>query len=170
MLSSLSYSGAGCSEIDTPGLRPIYVIHQSAGTSGSRFRILAGPGLTMTYVSETHHFTQTVGDVQSGITVCYDGGCLAGERLVATIDYMCYGTTSSYGELMIVAHPGAKTVEVMDCASNPASPQVRNFGLLETSTCGECPPVHSIAGTPLAFGCTLPTEPTTWGKVKAFYR
>jgi hypothetical protein len=25
MLSSLSYSGAGCSEVDTPGLRSVYV-------------------------------------------------------------------------------------------------------------------------------------------------
>jgi hypothetical protein len=171
-LSDRPYSSSACANTDSPGLKTIYVLHFSDGATGARFRIQGGPGLTMTYVSEVHPFAQTMGDTQSGITVCYDGACIASIDLVAAaITYMAYGTTNTCSELMVVPYPGAETVEARDCAFQSVRAHVQNFSLSTITSCGPCPPVYFIAGTPQPFGCSpLPVEETTWGRVKAFYR
>src|SRR5262245_54685270 len=62
----------------TPGPRTFYVFHTfNAGIVSSRFKVESGPGMTMTYISETHPYAMTLGNTQSGISVCY-GPCELG--------------------------------------------------------------------------------------------
>ena len=161
----------GCAHIDTPGLMTIYVFHSIvSGATGCRFRIQAGPGMTMTYVSETHDFPMTIGDTQTGMTVCYDT-CLPGPYYrLATLTYVAYGT-STCAELEIVPHPDAETVEEKDCNYQSGPALVQNLKVSAFSVCATCPPVFSYAGNGRPFDCApLAVEQTTWGRVKALYR
>jgi hypothetical protein len=86
----------------TVGTRTLYVVHAfNAGMVASRFKIEPGPGVTMTYLSETHFFSKTLGNTQDGISVCY-GECTTGDQLIASIDYMAYGTSSSCSQMLVV--------------------------------------------------------------------
>jgi hypothetical protein len=159
-----------CVGLDTPGLTTIYVLHDSPGATASRFRIQSEPGLTMTYVSEVHYFAQTIGNTQTGITICYGGACLASSQLLVAITYMRYGTSENCSELLLVPHPDAETVEAMNCNLDAVRTLVRNYSLTTNFSCG-CPFVTYFPGEPTAFDCTpLPVEETTWGRIKAFYR
>lgn len=166
-LASVPNSGA-CAGRDTPGLKTIYVQHSIFnGATGSRFRIENGPGATLTYVSEVHHFPQTIGDSQSGITICYEG-CIINTQVLVSITYMFYGTSEPCSELRIVPHPDSETVEAMDCNYEPVADYVQDFKFLGDCGCGF---MHDFPGTPRSFGCApLPAEPSTWGRVKALYR
>ncbi|HEX5132181.1 MAG TPA: hypothetical protein VFX92_06830 [Candidatus Krumholzibacteria bacterium] len=159
---------------DIPGLSTLYVFHQNLNAATAvRFRIQSGPGVTMTYVSETHPFPQTLGDTQTGITVCYGGQCLIGEQLLATVTYMSYGTSADCSKVLIVPHPDAETVEEMDCDFLPQQVAAWDFTLYAVPEGGDCPLSwpHTIDGTPKAFGCSpVAAEETTWGRIKALYR
>jgi hypothetical protein len=161
----------GCERTDTPGPQTVFVVHSPPlGATASRFRIQNGPGATLTYVSEVHRFSQTVGNTQTGITICYDGACLIGPELLVTITYMGYGTSGNCSELQVVPHPEAETVEAIGCAFEPVRTYVSNFRLNVGSGCG-CGDTHLFAGTARAFGCSpLPVEESTWGRIKALYR
>jgi hypothetical protein len=170
-LSGIEATEFGCAGVDVPGLQTIYVFHTSfVGATRSRFRIQPGPGMTMTYVSEVHRFAQTEGNTQTGITICYDGLCLISSQLLATVTYMRYGTSEDCSKLLIVPHPEAETVEVMNCNLDPETAYVQDFSL-DVRYCG-CSPWRLIAGTPRSIVCTppLPVEEATWGRIKAFYR
>ncbi|HEX5132180.1 MAG TPA: hypothetical protein VFX92_06825, partial [Candidatus Krumholzibacteria bacterium] len=159
---------------DIPGPRTLYVFHHNlTSTTAVRFRIQAGPGVTVTYVSETHPFPQTLGDTQTGITVCYGGQCLSGDQLLATVTYMFYGTSADCSKLLIVPHPDAETVEEMDCDFVPQQVAAWDFTLYAVPDTYACPLSwpHVIDGTPKAFGCSpVAAEETTWGRIKALYR
>jgi hypothetical protein len=161
-----------CSLIDTsPGIRTVYVFHTfNVGATASRFKIHLGTGVTMTFVSETHPFQSTVGNTQEGITVCY-GGCLAGDQLLATINYMAYATSAACSQVLVVPHPAAQTVEAMTCEGIAVRTFVNDmFVETGTSGCG-CPEAHGFAGTAQQFDCTpTPVAHSTWGAIKALYR
>jgi len=161
-----------CVRIDTPGQTTIYVLHSiTGGATGCRFRIQAGPGMTMTYVSETHDFPMTIGDTQTGMTVCYNT-CLPGPLYrMAAITYMAYGT-SACAELRIVPHPGSESVEERDCNfQTNGGVLVQNLKVATNPDCLTCPPVFSYPGPGIPFDCSpLPVEESTWGRIKALYR
>lgn len=150
-------------------MKTIYVQHSIFnGATGSRFRIENGPGATPTYVSEVHHFPQTMGDTQNGITVCYEG-CIINTQVLVSITYMFHGTSDECSELRVVPHPDDETVEAMDCNYEPVADYVQDF-MLTSGACG-CSFMHDFPGTPRSFGCApLPAEQSTWGRVKALYR
>lgn len=156
-------------QLNAPGpVRTIYVRHTfHTGAAASRFRIEQGPGVTMTYLSETHPFPLSIGDSQTGLSVCY-GGCLHGSLIVATIDYMSYGSDQNCSEVLIVPHPDAEVVEVIDCLGISSTAWVREISVGEFCA---CPDPHTFAGNPETFDCQpLPVESKTWGGVKALYR
>ena len=123
----------------------------------------------MTYRSEVHHLPGTVGDTQTGITICY-GGCNGDPRvLLATITYMQYGTSENCSQLLVLPHPDAETVEETDCNFLPMPAYVHDF-TLSAPACG-CSPIVVLPGAARAFGCgPLGVEQSTWGKIKALYR
>jgi hypothetical protein len=164
--------GDACETPDgTPGVRTLRVYHDFAIiASGSRFRIEAGPGVTMTYLSEVHHFPMTIGNTQDGITICYDA-CLGPSILVATMNYMAYGTSELCSEIRVVPHPDAETVEAMRCDGTALRAYVSDLVIRTPGgSCG-CAGGHVFPGTPRLIDCSpSPLEPTTWGRIKALYR
>ena len=168
-LSSLP-NGVACNLIDqSQGLRTVYVLHTfSSGSTSSRFRVVNGPGSTLTYVSETVEFA-AVGNTQSGISMCY-GNCFAGDFLIATIQYMSYGTSLPCGQQQIVAHPAAETVEIMNCGSQAERALVQALYVEGPGGACGCPSAHFVTGTAHAFGCdAVPVSSSTWGAIKALY-
>jgi hypothetical protein len=163
-----------CLILDTgPGVRTIYVIHTfNMGATASRFRIAAGPGMTMTYLAEDHLFPMTAGNTQDGISVCYGSGgvpaCLADDQVLVAIHYMAYGTSTPCSKILVTPHPSAQSVEAMNCSFNPVRTWVQDLNVGGSCGCS----VRSYSGTtPQRFDCNPnPVEPTTWGRIKALYR
>lgn len=153
-----------------PGLRSVYVIHAfNAGAFASRFRVSLGSGATMSYVSETHAFATTLGDTQSGMTVCY-GACVE-NTLVATMTYMSYASDDNCSKVLVLPHPSAETVEIIDCYGVPRVATVRDLNILAPGGICGCPTAHGFPGTAQYFDCVpLPVENKTWGAVKALFR
>ncbi len=155
-----------------PGVKTLYVLHRfNTGSIASRFRIQTGPGATLTYLSEVHHFATTQGNTQDGITICY-GRCVVGadQELLVTISYMSYGTSSNCSKVLVVPHPSAQTVEAIRCDMVPVATFVGDLFVEGTSGCG-CPGAHGFPGTPQSFDCRpVPAATSTWGGIKALYR
>ena len=153
----------------SPGVRTLYVIHRyNAGVIASRFKIQSGPGITMSYMSETHYFPFTIGNTQEGISVCY-GPCELGEKLIASITYMAYGTTSPCSQILVVPHPSAQTVEAIRCDGIPTRTYVEDLAVSHNSGCG-CPSTHGFQGTAQVFTCQpVPVANTTWGAIKSLF-
>jgi len=154
----------------TPGLHTLYVVHAfNAGMVASRFKVQSGPGCTLTYVSEVHYFPSTIGNTQTGISVCY-GQCTTGDQVIASIDYMGLGTSSSCSQMLIVPHPLAETVEAIKCSGVPTRTFVQDMFVGHNSGCG-CPSAHGFAGTAQTFNCLpIAVAASTWGAIKALYR
>lgn len=166
-----------CFTIDTPGLHTVQVVHRfSIGTLAARFKVVSDPGMTMTYVSETHPIAHSLGNTQDGLAVCYDE-CMGGSMVVAVITYMGYGTTTSpCSKIRVVPHPLAETLDVVNCDGQP---EVATGTHLEVRTslsggCNYCTShmdATTYPGSAKFFNCVgLPTEPSTWGRVKELYR
>jgi hypothetical protein len=156
---------------DVPGVRTVYVRSTfNSGSTASRFKVTLGAGVTLTYLSEVHPFAMTVGNTQAGISVCY-GDCVWGDLLLATIDYMAYGTGPNCGEILVVPHPDSQAVEILDCDGSPRAAWIRDVAIPSPGNFCSCPSPHLSAGNPKLFDCTpTPIEATTWGAVKALYR
>ena len=155
-----------------PGIRTVYLRHAfNSGSTASRFKVTLGPGVTMTYVSETHNFAATLGDSQSGLSICY-GSCLVGELSLGAISYLSTGTDQNCSQVLIVPHPLADTVDVLRCDESPVVAFARDLYVIAPggAPCG-CPASHLFPGEPHSFTCTpLPVASTTWGAVKALYQ
>jgi hypothetical protein len=154
----------------TPGVRTVYVrLFFNIGSTAVRFRVVPGPNVTLSYLSETHMYPMTLGDSQSGISVCF-GECLVGDAVVAAISYMSYGTGSNCGLLLLAPHPEAETVEILDCDGAPRAAWLLDINVNHNTPCG-CSPLRIVSGTPHAFGCAaLSLQASTWGAIKALYR
>jgi len=170
VVSALSF-GQSCTVLDSPGLHSIYILHRNTpGAIGSRFKVSTGNGVTWTYVSETVNAPMFVGNTQRGIALCY-GDCIAETTLLATISYMGYGTGLSCGQINIVPHPQAQTVEAAMCDGTPVSLVVNDLYVVRVlGDCG-CPSGHVFVGSPQVFNCQpVAAAQTTWGAIKALYR
>lgn len=102
-----------------------------------------------------------LGDIFTGITVSYDG-CAALPRLVATLRYLVLSPTPSNENLMSVEPSllvASGEIEVTDCNDDVV---VAVPGRLYIN----------IDYIPMGcLGClTVPTDETTWGKVKSLYQ
>jgi hypothetical protein len=158
-----------CEISDLPGERTLYVVHRfNPGMNAVRFKIEAGPGLTMTYVSEVHHFASTVGNTQDGISVCY-GTCTLGNQLIASITYIANGTSAPSSRIVVAPHPSAQTIEAIKCNGVPTRAYGEDMTVSSGGGCG-CPVTHSFPGTADVFSCDpAATKNTTWGAIKALY-
>jgi hypothetical protein len=168
--SSLSYTSNCILGLD-PGLRTIYIrLAFNSGATAARFRVALGPGVTMTYVSESSPYT-AVGYALAGMSVCF-GGCLTGEPLLASLTFMSYSTDASCSEVRIVPHPNAQTIEVQKCNGSTVAAYGKPLEIVPHGTIPcLCPTPHLFPGTPMPFDCmTVAAESTTWGRVKALYR
>jgi hypothetical protein len=155
---------------DKVQLRTLRIFHKlNNGMIGSRFKLLADPGVPLTYVSETFHTATASGNTQEGITLCY-GSCLGGDLLLVSVDYMAYGTSEGCKQIRLVPHPDAETVDAVRCDLVPVGTYVGDLYLIAApGGCG-CPPEHGFPGVPEFFGCgPTPTRETTWGAIKALY-
>lgn len=154
-----------------PGLRTAFVgLAFNIGASAARFKLMSGPGVTMTYVSESTPYASS-GDTQDGIAICFNT-CLVGPVTIATVTYMSHATDERCSELRVVPHPEAETVEVATCDGATVAAYSIDMIIIPPSTppC-PCPAVRLYPGTPMPFDCsTVATENTTWGRVKALYR
>ena len=161
-----------CRVQDSPGIVTVYLFHiASPGTLTTRFRLASSPGVTMTYVSEAINVPLHSGGTQTGLTICY-GDCTVGELLIASVSYMAYGTGSACGSLQIVPHPGAQTVDSIDCAGIPQAVRIEDASVGPgLGSCG-CPRAHAFSGTPGGYLTCEPvaTSPSTWGAIKSLYR
>lgn len=162
-----------CEMLDNqPGLIAVTVHHHfTVGGLAARFRVVPGPGVTLVYVSETHHFANTIGNTQTGVEVCY-GACAApNDTPLITIYYLAFGTSSPCAELRVVPHPAAEAVEVINCAGTPVSAWARGIFLNPSLLCSPCETATMFPGTPKYFSCEpLAMQASTWGAVKALYR
>ncbi len=155
-----------------PGIRTVYLRHTfNIGSTASRFRVITGPGATMTYLSETHGFAMTLGDSQAGISICY-GACTIGSLSLGSISYLSSGTDQNCSQVLVVPHPSSQTVEVLACDETPVVAFAQDLYLIAPGggPCG-CPASHVFAGSPQHFTCSpVPVASSTWGAVKAMYR
>jgi hypothetical protein len=153
--------GVDCNLLDVGmGLGAYNVVH--TGTTGSMACafVAAHPAcLTATYLSDTHPFPVTIGSSQTGVAVGY-GSCRVGAIHVLTINYFTMGTTPACCYYPVTCDPR----ESNRCAG----------GLLDTVDCSQHPAVASpgfgMINANQSCLCSVPTEDTTWGQVKALYR
>jgi hypothetical protein len=151
-------AGVSCSITDqTPGPITVYVLHTNmSGMAFSDFKVAESSGFLATYVSETIEPGGHVGDFRNGITLGY-GSCVNGPLLLGSISYQGVGTSAPCSYLDVVAWrfpwPGTQ-----DCVGDdyPAPPLGR---LYVNPQPGEC-----------SLWCSVLTEQSTWGQVKALYR
>jgi len=153
-----------------PKIGTVYVrLLFNIGATGARFRVAPSAGVTLSYLSETHPFAATLGNTQTGISICL-GECVVGNAILATISYMSFGTGPNCGLLSLVPHPDAETVEVLDCDGLPQSAWLIDISVPISTPCG-CPAPHILPGAPKTFNCApLAVEASTWGAIKALYR
>lgn len=159
----------------TPGLHTLTIVHKfNTGAVASRFKLEANAGMTMTYVSETHAWPSTVGNMRDGMSVCY-GSCQVGDVVLGTITYQGYGTSNSCAQLIVKPHPDAETLDIVTCGNEPQLVTTAHFEVMEDMWgCGTCnihDPGTSYDGDPQVFGCTpVPVRSSTWGAIKAMYQ
>jgi hypothetical protein len=75
----------------------------------------------------------------------------------------------------VLPHPDAETLDWVNCGMEPQS--MSAYPLYVAGATGFCDGCNQhmepdwYPGTPVAFDCEpLPTEPSTWGRIKALYR
>lgn len=161
-----------CDVFDTgPAVRTVYIMHKmNPGATAVRFRIAPSDGMTMTLLSETHHFP-SAGSATSGIAMCY-GACAVGDQLLVTLTYMAYGTSSPCSKVLVVPHSAASTVEAIRCDGSVVATFVEDLWVSPSPVgCSGCPtPPHVFPGTPQSFACSpVPVAATTWGAIKSLY-
>jgi hypothetical protein len=143
-----------------PALVPVYVVHKlTPGATASQFMVAAFDGFNCTYTGEIIAAPVSIGSTQTGLSASY-GGCMAGDILIATINYFCMGTSPNCARLQVVPDPAAPTghIEVVDCAFVKLIATGLGFVFNEDGSCN-----HYLF-------CHISTKNTSWGRVKALYR
>jgi len=148
--------GTDCNLADlTPGLTAYYAVHvYHAGAIACQFAAPKPACLLATWLSDTAVFPVTVGGSQGGVAIGY-GSCQGAPTHVLTINYFTQGLTAPCCVYPVVNDPNIPSgeIEVVDCANN-----------LLVGTGG----VGIVNSSPNC-DCDVPTEDTTWGKVKSLY-
>lgn len=154
--------GTNCNlEDSVPRIVKVYVIHEdSLGSTGSQFSILASPGFTGEWISDTFRYPVAIGTTQSGVSVGY-GDCFEGGFLIATVRYFVYGTTASCAYLEVVPHPvlDPDSIIATDCDMNTASVLGGRLYINPHDSC-LCGGQQEAQGEPQLPPSTLGTPPT----------
>jgi hypothetical protein len=133
---------------NSPRIANLYVVHDMFRGTGIYFRIAPGAGFTGVWLGETTAFVK-IGNSGSDISIGY-GACLTGPYLVLTISYQLFGTSAACSAVQVAPVAGLPCVFV-------------NSGCGFVELC-----VYDLGEVHV--NCAVPTEATTWGKVKALYR
>ena len=144
-----------------PGVNSFYVIHKfSVGRVASQFRIDDATGLTP--FAQTSPFLP-VGTWNVDLSIAY-GECLVGSFIVMTLDFLWLGTplpTNCNHLIEVLPAPTSPlpgNIVIVDCA--------QPVGNVYAATGN-----YSVYGSPFCGPyCTVATEESTWGSVKALYR
>jgi hypothetical protein len=170
-ISALDYTPLCYLEDFGPGVKTLHVLHLfDPGSTAVRFKIETGPGVTLTYLSEVHHFASTEGNTQDGIAICYESCGEGTNQPLVSISYMSYGTSSDCSRILVVPHPAAQTVDAVGCDGIPMWLFAGDLVIERTTSCG-CGDAHGFPGTPELFDCNpVPVATSTWGAIKALYR
>jgi hypothetical protein len=161
-----------CQIYDSPGVLEIYVMFGGAPMDGVRFKIEATAGMTMTYLSETHHVPVLEGDTQTGITFCLDEPRYP-PILLATVRYLADGTSDTCSEILVVPHPESNTIDVTygDFVGFTFGKRtiVRLDAWCGMPYCGEAI-YYGPPASPYDFCEPVHTQQVSWGEVKSMYR
>lgn len=147
--------GLGCLiQDDTPRLCSVYVVHLYApGVTASEWAISDPECLEAVYLSDSSPFGVYVGagPFNPGKSVGY-GICLASPIHVATLQYFCQGLTPPCCLQQVIPHLISGGPHAVDCNATLVPAYA---GAIWWHSNG-CP-------------CTIGTEDTTWGRVKAMF-
>ena len=122
-----------------------FILHKfSTGATGCLLKLELAPGST---VYEVQNSPGSHGIDTAGTYISYGGPCAGG-----TIALVTFGAVLGPGEQKVVAAVGEASPVYYDCIGNP------HAATGDTS-------YYQVPGP-----CTVATEPSTWGAVKALYR
>jgi len=169
MLYSDNPTFTNCNLIDAaPGLLNVFVVHNfTAGATASQFAVEECGPFELAYLAWTAaHLVTVGGDTRTGVAVSYDTGCAVGPILVGTIAYFGEGTTPPCAYLRVIADPAAASgqIEGVDCGFLSTFPAGSLMSINSDGTC------FCVAGGGFPPCNPVPTEESTWGKVKSLYR
>jgi hypothetical protein len=151
--------GTNCNLLDQggPGVKLYYVVHVlTTGASASQYMAKVPACMTGTgamYLADTNPFPVTLGNSQTGVAVAY-GGCRVGPINTQIIQVFGMGLTPPCCRWYVVGDPVVSPqVQVSDC-NFVVWPATGGQGVINPD--GSCQ-------------CSIPTQDTTWGQVKALY-
>lgn len=149
--------GSSCNLTDAaPGLLSLYVVHVlTPGATASQFAApMPACMLGATYLSDSSPFSVVIGSSQTGVAIGY-GACLAAPIHCLTIQYFASGLSTACCYYSVIPDPNLPSglIEVVDCAENLIS-ATGGVGIINPD--GTCQ-------------CDVPTQDTTWGKVKSIF-
>ena len=136
-----------------PGILTVYVVHENAREPahvGVEFMVNGGGGFTGTWLDETVPHPVFVGSSPNGIIIAY-GTCLSPPQHVLTIRYVLSGTSATNSYLQVLPHSDEPTQRII---------VVPCIGFRDPAAGGTLTVNRSV----------VPTEDTTWGRIKALYR
>jgi hypothetical protein len=143
-------------EISDPGggvSRTFYIVHtnQVQPAIGSAWRLEWDPGMTMVWMGDASPFFK-LGDAQNGARIAYSV-CTYGTFMIDAVTMMSFGTSAPCSYLRLGPDPTQGRV-IIFC----------NFVSVPFAA-GE-----AIVNANSGCTCSVSTEQTTWGTVKALYR
>lgn len=154
--------GASCDLVPTGvgTLWSVYAVHVlSPGATACQFSApvpACAAGGAM-WLSDTGVYGVTIGDSQNGVAIGY-GVCVASPNHVLTINLFVQGVIPNCCLWPVLPDPNVPSgmVEVVDCANNLLTVSSQASAVINSDASCDC------------FE-PLPTETSTWGKVKALY-
>jgi hypothetical protein len=151
-------AGLSCEILDTvAGIKRVYVVHvNSLGATGSEFLVDTSASTMSLIVASAPAGFLTIGSSDTGISIAYQE-CKIGTFLVLTMTFDNFGDSAACSRLRMLEDPTAVPPARIyaDCSSQP-----HNFPggqAIVNPNPGSCP-------------CSVATETTTWGNIKALYR
>jgi hypothetical protein len=149
-------AGTDCNLADAvPGLITYQIVHVNTPcATACQFAAPAPACLLATYLSDAQVFPVTVGNSQTGVSIGY-GSNLAGPINVLGISFFAQGLTPPCCYYPVVGDPNiGGLIQMVDCEGTT---------LLATGGTG-------IVNPDATCQCNVPTQDTTWGKVKSIFQ
>ncbi len=150
--------GMSCNVVEAPplGLKMYYVVHvYTTGATAVQYRAKVPTCMTAAmWLSDTNMFPVSVGNSQIGFSTAY-GMCKVGPINTQIINVFGQGLTGPCCRWVVDADPllPSGLIEASDCVFVVMYP---TGGQAMVNPTGSCQ-------------CSIPTEDTTWGQVKALY-
>ena len=130
-----------------------YLVHlKTGGATGCSFRAPKPACSTGDFLFDEEVFPMTSGTSQSGVWVGYDG-CYTGTIHVLTMVFFTYGSSESCCYWPVLGRLPLHPILALDCFDQPMFPSGGQGIVQSRAKCN----------------CNVPTEDTTWGRVKALY-